>query len=123
MTQELEGHTSDSFPDTLGIKTQYDYIRIHINKIAYCKADGSYSEIYLDDGSKIVISKSLHALEERLKEFHFIRCHYSYLVNIRKVDRFVRQSKTLEINNHKIPVSRRRCGQIMMSLKSLKNHF
>ena len=73
---------------TFGLKTQKEYLIIQIGKILFCKADGSYSHINLDDGSKIIVSKPLISLERFLMSSNFIRCHNSYLINAYKVEKF-----------------------------------
>ncbi|MEM8523912.1 MAG: LytTR family DNA-binding domain-containing protein [Bacteroidota bacterium] len=49
--------------------------------IRYCKADGSYSHIYLEEGEKMTVSKNLKALEGKLPSEAFLRIHHKYLVN------------------------------------------
>lgn len=57
---------------------------LNVSDILYCKADDNYTEIFLAD-KKILVSKTLKYFEESLAEFHFVRIHKSFLVNINKV--------------------------------------
>jgi two-component system LytT family response regulator len=106
---------------TIALKTQKGYHVIQVEKIAFCEADGSYSTIYLDDGSKFVVSKSLIDIERNLMSTDFIRCHYSYLVNARKVEKFNKGMKLLTVlgHNKNIPVSRRKCCKTIIKLKNI----
>lgn len=78
------------------------------NEIIYIKADGSYSQIFLVDGSKVLLSKGLSHLEQRLKSDTFLRPHRSYLVNCSYVKRWNKADGGWLVvsNNDKIPISR-----------------
>ena len=108
---------------TIVLNTQNNLLIIPVEKIAFCKADGSYSKVLLENGKEIIVSKSLIVIERSLTGFNFIRCHNSYLVNARKVEKFDRKMKTLTVFGHTIPVSRRKCCQTMMKMKTLNDQI
>lgn len=54
-------------------------------KIMYCEASGSYTWINLVSGEKIKLSCRLSIVEEKLCSVTFIRCHKSFVINIKKV--------------------------------------
>jgi len=54
---------------------------VDIDQIMYCKADGNYSFIFLRDGKRIMMSRTLKYIVQRLSSSHFIRIHATYLVN------------------------------------------
>ncbi|MEO1031961.1 LytR/AlgR family response regulator transcription factor [Winogradskyella sp.] len=58
--------------------------------IMYCKADDNYTEIYLNNNKKKLVSKTLKYIEEGLKEANFARVHKSYLVNVNEVVKYVK---------------------------------
>ena len=60
------------------------------NSILYCKADDNYTEIYLQNGKKKLVSKTLKYIEESLKDANFARVHKSYLVNVNEVVKYVK---------------------------------
>lgn len=60
---------------------------LNVSDILYCKADDNYTEIFLAD-KKILVSKTLKYFEESLTEFHFVRIHKSFLVNINEVVKY-----------------------------------
>lgn len=60
---------------------------LNVSDILYCKADDNYTEIFLAD-RKILVSKTLKYFEESLSEFHFVRIHKSFLVNINEVVKY-----------------------------------
>ncbi len=58
--------------------------------IMYCKADDNYTEIYLNNNKKKLVSKTLKYFEDALSESGFARVHKSYLVNVNEVTKYVK---------------------------------
>ncbi|MFT4610766.1 MAG: two-component system LytT family response regulator [Glaciecola sp.] len=58
--------------------------------IMYCKADDNYTEIYLSNNKKKLVSKTLKYFEEALTESGFARVHKSYLVNVNEVTKYIK---------------------------------
>lgn len=55
-------------------------------EVVLFKADVNYTEVVLTSGERIVISKTLKALEQHLeKRTTFVRTHKSYIVNLNHV--------------------------------------
>lgn len=60
---------------------------IKISDIVYISASVDYTDIYFNDGSNGLISKSMKEWELRLPENHFVRIHRSTIINLNYVDR------------------------------------
>lgn len=58
--------------------------------IMYCKADDNYTQIYLNNNKKKLVSKTLKYFEEALTESGFARVHKSYLVNVNEVTKYIK---------------------------------
>ena len=58
--------------------------------ILYCKADDNYTEIYLGNNRKKLVSKTLKYFEDALTGSSFVRVHKSYLVNINEITKYVK---------------------------------
>lgn len=58
--------------------------------IMYCKADDNYTEIYLNNNKKKLVSKTLKYFEDALTDSGFARVHKSYLVNVNEVIKYVK---------------------------------
>ncbi|WP_203256362.1 LytR/AlgR family response regulator transcription factor [Hyunsoonleella ulvae] len=56
--------------------------------ILYCKADDNYTEIYLNNDKRKIVSKTLKYFEDALKDSGFSRVHKSYLVNVNEVVKY-----------------------------------
>ena len=83
-------------------------IYVNPENIIYCKADGNYTEIFLKEGKKEMVSKKIKTMEKLFNDNIFFRVHNSYLVNIHYIKEFIKgegQYLILE-NQMKIPVSR-----------------
>ena len=63
---------------------------VKVNEIIRCKADNNYTEIYLLNGKKHIISKTLKFYEDLLKEMDFVRVHKTHLVNIQYVKKYTK---------------------------------
>ena len=83
----------------------------------YVKAEGNYSTFYLDDSSKVTISKQLKSVETILPE-SFLRPHQSYIVNRAFIEKYVRGDGGYLIvsSGVKIPVSRRKKDELIARL-------
>lgn len=63
---------------------------VSISDISLCEASGSYTNVYLKGGRKIMVSKHLKEYETLLTEDQFMRVHNSFLVNLREVKQYVK---------------------------------
>ena len=63
---------------------------LNTSDILYCKADDNYTEIYLNNSKKKLVSKTLKYFEEALSNSSFARVHKSYLVNVNEVVKYVK---------------------------------
>jgi two-component system, LytTR family, response regulator len=81
---------SDVLPKKIALGAQDGVDFVEIAQIIYCNSQGSYTEILLENGRKMLISKNLKELTEMLEGHAFYRIHHSHLVNLRHVRRFLR---------------------------------
>ena len=64
------------------IPTQDGFEVLRMQDIIYCKADDNYTELFLSNNKKKLVSKTLKYFEDILKESGFARIHKSFLVNV-----------------------------------------
>ena len=85
------------------------------NDIIACEANSNYTNVYLQDGKKRVISKTLKEFEEMLSPFGFFRAHNSHLVNLDHVKEFIRGDGGYLVMENKmtIPVSKYRREELL----------
>ena len=88
----------------LQIKTGKTLQSIPIKEILFLERRGHYTYISLHNGTILEVKEKLAALHDSLGNADFVRCHISYLVNIRYVRRMEDRTLILE-NGEQIPVS------------------
>jgi two-component system LytT family response regulator len=83
--------------------------------IVCCEANSNYTNVYMCDGKKKVISKTLKDFEEMLLPHHFYRPHNSFLINLKRVKELVRGDGGYLVmeNKMKIPVSRNKREELL----------
>lgn len=81
---------------------------VEFNDIICLKASGMYTQIYLKDGSELLISKALKYFEEALHKIKvFYRPHRSYIINLHFIKKYSRSDGGfIELDNGmEVPVS------------------
>lgn len=68
--------------DKITIPTQEGFEVLEMKDIMYCKADDNYTELFLENNQKKLVSKTLKYFEDILATNGFARIHKSYLVNV-----------------------------------------
>jgi DNA-binding LytR/AlgR family response regulator len=90
-------------PESIVIKSGYDFIKLKLDDITYIQADGDYSHIFCKN-KKHHVSYSLKYWKDKLPVNQFIQIHRSYIVNFQLVEKT--SSSYIEINQAKIPLGR-----------------
>lgn len=80
---------------------------ILLEDILYLKADNVYTEFYLKNRKRIVVSKPLKEYDSLLRQKHFFKAHRSYIMNTLHIDK-ISQSEALMYDKSVIPISRDR---------------
>ncbi|MFD1062297.1 LytR/AlgR family response regulator transcription factor [Winogradskyella litorisediminis] len=81
---------TNSVEGKITIPQQNGFEVLETKNILYCKADDNYTEIYLKDNKKRLISKTLKYTEDALSEANFARVHKSYLVNVDEIVKYLK---------------------------------
>jgi two-component system, LytTR family, response regulator len=63
---------------------------VPVSKIISCASEGNYTIFLMRDKQKIVVSRPLKEVEEMLADHSFFRVHYSYIVNLNEIDKFIK---------------------------------
>lgn len=88
---------------------------VQSSDILYCQSDNNYCFVILNDGRKILISRTLKDVEEMVDSSDFFRVHNSYLVNLNEVTNYVKADGgylTMS-NGDEVRVSRSRKDRLM----------
>lgn len=107
----------------IAIPVSDGYEFLDIKEILYCQSQNNYTYIYLKNGERVVISKSLKMVEQALKRFYFLRTHQSYLVNPNFMKKYMRSDGGYLImsDNKQIPVSNSKRDLITGVFEAIKS--
>mgnify|MGYP001950859137 FL=1 len=92
---------------------------LNTTDILYCKADDNYTEIYLNNNKKKIVSKTLKYFEEALTNSGFARVHKSYLVNVNEVVKYIKGKggSVMLSNGKQVMVSASRKSELLSYFK------
>jgi two-component system, LytTR family, response regulator len=105
----------------IALPTMHGYELIPLNNIMYCESKSNYTNICLNNGQQMLISKTLKDIEELLNMQPFFRTHNSYLVNLQYAIRYTKgEGGFLVLNNDiTIPVSRNKKEELLKLITHL----
>lgn len=86
-------------PPHIIISVKSGFIKIKIDDILRIKAEGSYSEFELENGSTQIASRPIGYFEDLLPAETFIRVHHSAIVNIARVVEYDNVLGTIKLEN------------------------
>lgn len=83
---------------------------VNLDEIIYCESEDNYTQFFLTNGKKIMVSKTIKHFEELLDEGKFFRVHRSNIINLEYIDRYVKGEGGYVVMKQgpRVPVSRRR---------------
>ena len=109
-----------SLHEIIALPTSEGLTMTQAKKIIYVKSNGNYSEVNLDDGTKMLIIRQLNELEAFLLNCYFIRVHQQYLVNKIFVQHYIKKDNQLILfSKEKIPVAVRKRKMITSFFKTI----
>lgn len=102
-------------PEKIALATKESIEFVEPAEIVVCTSDSNYTMVYLADGRKKLISRTLKDFEELLTPHHFYRPHNSHLINLARVKEYIRADGGYLVmsNQMKIPVSKNRKEELM----------
>jgi two-component system LytT family response regulator len=110
-----------SAPNRLGIAHQEGYTFVQLDHIIYLAADRSYTRVFLEEASPLMVARPLVDFEECLKDSGFFRPHRSYLVNLSKVEELLRREGGYLVlsDQTQIPISRNKREEFLQLFRLL----
>lgn len=104
-----QSHKTRSF-DKIALNSAEGVSFVALKAILYLQADSNYCFFYMNNGEKLLVTKTLKDFEEILPEDSFFRMHQSYIVNIKQVKKVLKEDGGFALleNGTKIPISRRK---------------
>jgi two-component system LytT family response regulator len=91
------------------------------DEIIRCESDSNYTHIFLSDGKKITLSKTLKEVEENIAGSPFFRVHQSHLINMNHIAKYMKGDGAYIImkDGTQISVSRNKKEAFMETFRKL----
>ena len=105
----------------IALPTLNSLTMIDFDSIVYCESDSNYTTFVLSDGCKCLVSKTMKEYEDVFPTDSFFRIHKSYIVNLNKVVKYIKNDggQVLLSNGAVLPVSRMRKDLLVECLKCM----
>jgi two-component system LytT family response regulator len=91
---------------------------IEVADIIYLEAKSNYTEIYMQNGPKLTVSKTLKEFDELLPSSFFIRIHHSHLINKNHIIKYLKGEggQVVMRNGATLDVARRKKEEFMKAI-------
>lgn len=93
---------------------------VETNDIIRCQSDNNYTNVILNTGNPILLSKTLKEVEKMVTGNDFVRAHQSHLVNMKYVKKYVKSDGGYLVmkDGSSVGVSKSRREQVMHRFKN-----
>lgn len=104
----IDNYLTDGPKGKIAMPVNDGYHLVDPNHVIYCRADGAYTAVVLDNEKSFLISRTLGRTQELMPPELFERIHQSYLVNINHIKKFRKGESSVAImsNTDVVKVSR-----------------
>ena len=94
---------------------------LHVDNIVFCKAESSYTVIYLAAKKSIIVSRPLVEYEKLLSSVAFLRVHRAFLINPQHVVEYRRGNggRVIMSNGAEVEISRRKREMFLEKIKGV----
>lgn len=72
------------------LPTSSGFTVVNPDDIIRCESDRNYTFIFIKDGKKHLVSKTIKEYEEMLEDYNFFRIHQSHLINLHFLKNYIR---------------------------------
>ena len=106
----VKSNTGSKAMNRLAVPTSDGLIFLQIADIIRLESDRNYTDFFLVNNKKVLVTKSLKEYEQLLDEFNFVRIHHSHVINLNQLIKYVKGEGGYVImsDNSKVDVSRRK---------------
>lgn len=102
------------------LKTMERIYSVDLDDIIRFESDGGYTKVYLTDGKRIMVSKTMKEYDDLLMDAGFLRVHHSHLINMNHLFCFEKADGHVVMKDDSIvPVSNRKKDHLMELLNML----
>ena len=102
----------------IAVPSQDGLININLTDILWLEASGSYTNLHLEDGTTMTISRKLGQFDDVLPKEQFMRIRHSAAVNLVKIKEYNRKENNLKLHNGAVlEISRRKKEEFLEALQ------
>lgn len=102
------------------LKTMERIYSVDLDDIIRFESDGGYTKVYLADGKRIMVSKTMKDFDDLLLDVGFLRVHHSHLINMNHLFCFEKAEGHVVMKDDSIvPVSNRKKDHLLELLNML----
>ncbi|MCE7921892.1 MAG: DNA-binding response regulator [Haliscomenobacteraceae bacterium CHB4] len=115
-------HPARPVREKIALATSTEVVFIPVNDIIYCEADGNYTQIYRhSQKTPALFTKPLKEIEELLPADLFYRVHHSFIINLKRVEAYIRGDNggVRMCNGTLVPVARARKQELLILLDKI----
>jgi two-component system, LytTR family, response regulator len=104
--------------EKLAIPTAEGIDFFETDDLIFCKADGSYTELFLTNKTSKIVCKNLKDFEGLLMESGFCRVHHAALINMQHIQKYVKGEggHVIMTDGHIVNISRRKKEEFLLLL-------
>lgn len=112
---------NDNSKKRLALHSQDKIEMVPLGQIVRCESNINYTQFFLSDGSKILVTKTLKEFDVMLSSFGFVRVHQSHLINMSFLKEYIKQDGGyLKLNDgSSVPISSRKKSQVLKLLNGV----
>lgn len=110
---KMDGNVQED--DFIFVKSNLKKKKVFLNELKFIEALGDYVKL-ITYNEPIIVLSTMKAFDEQLPSDRFMRVHKSYIINIDKVEKY--NSRNIEIEGDKIPLSRHKKAKLMEALSA-----
>ncbi|MBL7905678.1 MAG: response regulator transcription factor [Bacteroidales bacterium] len=93
---------------------------VDVDNIVRCESDRNYTNFFMEDKTKIMMSKTIRDYSEMLEPFNFFRIHHSHLINMKFLVKLRRDELICVLKDGtEIPVATRKRDELIRRLKAI----
>jgi two-component system LytT family response regulator len=106
----------------IALPTMQGLEMVSVNTIIHCSSNNNYTEFFLADKKKILVSRTLKEIGEILEDHAFLRVHHSHIVNLNEIVRYIKGEggQLIMTDGSTVDVSRSRKELLMQKLHPSK---
>jgi two-component system, LytTR family, response regulator len=111
----LENVQQKNEHDKIALPTLQGLQFVNLNQICYVESSGNYSNFFLADNTKIMVSRQLGEYEKLLPADNFVRIHDKHIINLTCIKEYIKGSggEVVLENGARLTVAARRKDELL----------